>query len=141
MGGSSFVLQWPSDSGKITAPYDTTTGVVRISAAAGATVKAAAAGKVTAVAADRIEVASDSYLLVYGNLSNVSATAGQSVNVGDALGTSAGPDISLAVRQTVDPTPFLPAVPATPTPSPAPTPGAPAGKLYVSPNQNSVRVR
>src|SRR5258705_12411296 len=137
MGGSNFVLQWPSDSGKIIVPYDAATGVVRIAAAAGASVKAAAGGKVSAVTSDRIEIASDSYLLVYGNLRKVTPTVGQSVNVGDALGESAGPDISLAVRQTIDPTPFLPSappVPSTPTPAPAPTPGAPKDKLYLSPN-------
>ena len=103
MGGSNFVLQWPSDSGKITVPYDAATGVVRIAAAAGASVKAAAAGKVTVVAADRIEIASDNYLLVYGNLRKVTPIVGQTVNAGVSLGESAGPDISLAVRQTIDP--------------------------------------
>ena len=141
MGGSNFVLQWPSDSGKITLPYDAATGVVKIAAAAGSSVKAAANGQVTTVVADRIEVASGTYLVVYGNLRKVTATVGQSVNAGDSLGEAAGPDISLAVRQTIDPTPFLPAVPATPVPPPAPTPGAPKDKLYLSPTQSGVRVR
>ncbi|MEP6988830.1 MAG: hypothetical protein ABI970_24730, partial [Chloroflexota bacterium] len=138
MGGSNFALQWPSDSGKVTVPYDAATGVVRIAAAAGATVKAAAAGKVVTVTADRIEIASDSYLLVYGNLRKVTPTVGQAVNVGDSLGESAGPDISLAVRQTIDPTPLLP---STPLPAPAPIPGTPQTKLYLSPNTSGVRIR
>ena len=81
MGGSNFALQWPTDSGKVTVPYDPATGVLRIAAAAGATVKTAAAGKVVTVTADRIEIASDSYLLVYGNLRKVTPTVGQAAKV------------------------------------------------------------
>ena len=65
MGGSNFVLQWPTDSGKVAVPYDAATGVMRIAAASGAVVKAAAAGKVTLVTADRIEIASDSCLVIF----------------------------------------------------------------------------
>ncbi len=138
MGGSNFVLQWPTDSGKVSVPFDATTGVVRIAAASGALVKAAAAGKVTVVTADSIEIASGSYLVIYSNLRKVSAVVGQSFNAGDLIGESAGPDMSLAVRQTIDPTPLLP---STPVPPPAPTPGAPKDKLYLSPTQSGVRVR
>jgi len=138
MGGSNFVLQWPSDLGKVSVPYDAASGVVKITAAAGAAIKAAAAGQVTTVAADRIEIASGGYLVIYSNLRKITATVGQSVNAGDSIGESAGPDISLAVRQTIDPTPLLP---STPVPTPAPTPGAPKDKLYLSPTQSGVRVR
>ncbi len=142
MGGSNFVLKWPSDSAKVSVPYDAITGVVKIVAAAGAVIKAAADGQVTTVTADRIEIASGTYLVVYSNLRKVTPTVGQSVKAGDSLGESAGPDISLAVRQTIDPTPLLPTTPIpAPAPAPAPTPGAPKDKLYLSPTQNSVRVR
>lgn len=138
MGGSNFVLQWPSDSGKVTVPYDAATGIVKIAAAAGSVVKAAASGQVTTVAADRIEIASGAYLLVYSNLRKITLTVGQSVTAGGAIGESVGPDISLAVRQTIDPTPLLP---STPIPAPAPTPGPSKDKLYLSPIQSGVRVR
>lgn len=144
MAGSNFSLKWPVDSGRITTPYDATTGVVKIAAAAGAAVKAGAAGRVVAASGDTVQVATGIYTVAYAGLRKLSVAIGQDVAVGAALGEAAGPDLRLTVFQAIDPTPALPAaspIPPTPLPVPAPAPGKPADKLYLVPTQNNVRIR
>lgn len=161
MGGSGFILQWPVDNSRITAPFSTTTGILNIAAAAGTPVKSGATGQVVAAAGDTVQVSSGLYTVIYSNLRNLKVQAGQEVAAGAAIGESAGPDsIRLMVLQVIDPTPMLPAAasqpaatpppsqpagtttPATSTQSPATTTSPPTStKLYVSPTQNGLRIR
>jgi hypothetical protein len=129
MAGTNITLQWPTESGVISAPYDPSTGVITLAAAAGAIIKAAAAGKVTGISANQIEIASGMYSVVYINLQNFRVNVGDAMTAGAVIGESAGPDsIQLMLLQAIDPTASLP-------------PPPPSGKLYVEATANGVRIR
>lgn len=152
MAGSGFMLQWPTDNGRVTTPFSSSTGTVSIAAAAGTAVKAGVAGRVVAAGGDSVQISSGLYMVVYSNLRNLVVQAGQDIAAGAALGESAGPDsIRLMVLQVVDPTPMLPAAsqaaptaqqPATGQPTqPAPAASQTATRLYVTPTQSGLRIR
>lgn len=153
MGVSGFTLQWPSEGGRITAPFSTSTGYVMIAAPAGAPIKSGGDGLVVAAGGDIVQVSSGLYTVIYSNLTNLKVQVGQTVAAGTLIGESAGPEgIRLIVLQVIDPTPVLPSQPtpsaqpsASPVPAaqpvasgqPAPTPATTSsGKLYVTAERN-----
>ena len=147
MGGTAFLLQWPSDArpATIAAPYDPATGIVRINAPAGTTVQAGAAGRVGDVGANIVTLHAGAYTVRYGNLKAIRVQTGQNIEANAILGESAGPAISVSIAQPIDPTALLvmpPAAPGTPpTPVPTPEPAKPGDKSFVQPTQAGLRVR
>ncbi len=140
MGGSNVKLQWPTDAGQVTTPFSATSGSVSIAAPAGASVKAAADGKVILVSSSVVEIRSDNMVLAYSNLRAVKVQVGQSVSAGAVIAESAGPDsIQLAVLQPLDPAPMLPAPVVKPIPDN--TKPATGEKVYLTPSQTGLRIR
>jgi hypothetical protein len=140
MGGSNFMLQWPSDVGKISTPYDAATGRLGIAAPGGAVIRAGAAGSVIQVTTSAVHIASGGYMIVYANLQNIRVEEGDTVTALTVIAESAGPEsIELMLLQAIDPTPALPTTPPAPGPVPAPVPAP--GNLYVQPTDNGIRIR
>lgn len=147
MGGTGFLLQWPTEArpATVAAPYDPTTGIIRLNAPAGALIRAGAAGRVGDVGANILTLHCGTYVVRYGNLRSIRVQTGQNVEADAILAESAGPAISVSIAQPLDPTALLvmPAAPVTPPAPqpPAPEPTKPGEKIYVQPTQAGLRVR
>jgi hypothetical protein len=145
MGGTAFLLQWPSEArpASIAVAYDSASGVIRLHAPAGTLIRAGVAGQIRDVGANFLTLSSGLYTVRYSNLRALRAQAGQSVSASDVIAESAGPDLALTITQALDPTALLvmpTAPPPQPTPSPAET-ATPGAKSYVVPIQAGLRVR
>lgn len=139
MAGSNFAIQWPTNIGKIAAPYDAVTGELGLTAPAGTVIRAGVEGTVTSVTSDSVHIATSTYTLIYSNLRNIRVKAGDTVIPNAIIAESAGPEIiRLRLMQWIDPTAALP---ATPPPEPVPVPIPAPGKLYVQPTDNGIRIR
>ncbi len=150
MGGTNFMLQWPTADGRVTRPYDAVTGLIGLAAPAGTPVKSGAPGIVIMADADTVQIKSGLYSVIYDNLRQIRVQLGDDVSAGDLLGESAGPEIRLSIHQTIDPTPLLmaapppavaPAAPPAPVPAPVPAGGVATTKWYVTPVQSGLRIR
>lgn len=147
MGGTGFTIQWPSAArpATITTPYDSETGTVSIAAPTGTAIQAGAAGKVSMVTSNSVQVSAGTFTITYSNLQNIKVHAGETVTTDTPIGESAGGEsIQVMLQQAIDPTALLVQPPATQPTTPT-QPGTPqtggSKKLYVTPTSSGVRIR
>ncbi|NDJ62355.1 MAG: SH3 domain-containing protein [Chloroflexi bacterium] len=110
--GGGFVLTGPvrDFDNQVTRPYDPDSGSLEIAAPNGAVIIAPIAGLVVAVSASSVAISlrlgDQAYRVIVGNLRLVSVPVGTQLATEQVIG-EAGGNITLALRQVLDPTPRL----------------------------------